>query len=79
MLAAHEAAVEVAIAFLDEHAAFTRRGHAGVLQVDTEGLVGVTFVHRTSRAADPQLHTHLLIANKVRAADGKWLAIDSNT
>jgi conjugative relaxase-like TrwC/TraI family protein len=76
VLAALEAAVEVAIAFLDEHAAFTRRGHAGVLQVDTEGLVGVTFVHRTSRAADPQLHTHLLIANKVRAADGKWLAID---
>jgi len=76
VLAAHEAAVEVAIAFLDEHAAFTRRGHAGVLQVDTEGLVGVTFVHRTSRAADPQLHTHLLISNKVRAADGKWLALD---
>jgi hypothetical protein len=33
-------------------------------------------VHRTSRAANPQLHTHLLIANKVRANDGKWLAID---
>ena len=76
VLAAHEAAVEEAIAFLDEHAAFTRRGHAGVLQVDTEGLLGVTFVHRTSRAADPQLHTHLLISNKVRAKDGKWLAID---
>jgi conjugative relaxase-like TrwC/TraI family protein len=76
VLAAHEAAVEVALAFLDEHTSFTRRGHAGVLQVDTEGLVGATFVHRTSRAADPQLHTHLLIANKVRAADGKWLAID---
>jgi conjugative relaxase-like TrwC/TraI family protein len=76
VLAAHEAAVEVAVAFLDEHGSFTRRGHNGVLQVDTEGLVGVTFVHRTSRAADPQLHTHLLIANKVRAADGKWLSID---
>jgi conjugative relaxase-like TrwC/TraI family protein len=76
VLAAHEAAVEVAIGFLDDHAAFTRRGHNGVLQVDTEGLVGATFVHRTSRAADPQLHTHLLIANKVRAADGAWLAID---
>jgi conjugative relaxase-like TrwC/TraI family protein len=76
VLAAHEAAVEEAIAFLDEHGSFTRRGHNGVLQVDTEGLLGATFVHRTSRAADPQLHTHLLIANKVRAADGKWLSID---
>ena len=77
VLAAHEAAVEVALAFLDDHAAFTRRGHNGVLQIDTEGLVGATFVHRTSRAADPQLHTHLLIANKVRATDGAWLAIDA--
>jgi conjugative relaxase-like TrwC/TraI family protein len=77
VLAAHESAVEVALAFLDEHAAFTRRGHNDVLQVDTDGLVGATFVHRTSRAADPQMHTHLLIANKVRAADGSWLALDA--
>ncbi|HUY05722.1 MAG TPA: MobF family relaxase, partial [Acidimicrobiales bacterium] len=74
---AHEAAVEVAMGFLDNHASFTRRGHNGVLQVDTEGFVGAVFVHRTSRAADPQLHTHLLVANKVRASDGKWLAIDA--
>ena len=41
------------------------------------GLIGTIFVHRTSRAADPQLHTHLLLANKVRAADGAWLALDA--
>ncbi|HUY06221.1 MAG TPA: MobF family relaxase [Acidimicrobiales bacterium] len=74
---AHEQAVEVAMGFLDDHASFTRRGHNGILQVDTEGFVGAVFVHRTSRAADPQLHTHLLVANKVRASDGKWLAIDA--
>src|SRR5487761_776717 len=50
--------------------------HDGVLQVDTEGLLAASFVHRTSRAADPQLHTHVLVANKVRAEDGKWLALD---
>ena len=74
---AHEAAVEVAMGFFDDHGSFTRRGHNGVLQVDTEGFVGAVFVHRTSRASDPQLHTHLLVANKVRAMDGKWLAIDA--
>ena len=76
VLAAHAAAVAASLAFLEDHAAFTRRGHNGVLQVDTEGLVAAGFVHRTSRAADPQLHTHLLVANKVRAEDGAWLALD---
>src|SRR3984957_17444551 len=64
------------MAFVEDHAAFTRRGHNGVLQVDTEGLLAASFVHRTSRAADPQLHTHVLVANKVRAEDGAWLALD---
>ena len=76
VLAAHDAAVAASLAFLEDHAAFTRRGHNGVLQVDTEGLVAAGFVHRTSRAADPQLHTHVLVANKVRAEDGAWLALD---
>jgi conjugative relaxase-like TrwC/TraI family protein len=76
VLAAHDAAVAASLAFLEDHAAFTRRGHNGILQVDTEGLVAAGFVHRTSRAADPQLHTHLLVANKVRADDGAWLALD---
>ena len=44
--------------------------------MDTEGLIAAGFVHRTSRAADPQLHTHVLVANKVRADDGAWLALD---
>jgi conjugative relaxase-like TrwC/TraI family protein len=77
VLCAHEAAVEEALAFLEDHAAFTRRGHGGILQVDTDGLVAASFVHRTSRASDPQLHTHVLVANKVRAKDGHWLALDA--
>ena len=75
--AAHDAALRAALVFVDDHAAFTRRGHNGVLQVDTEGLLAASFAHRTSRAADPQLHTHVLLANKVRAEDGKWLSLDA--
>lgn len=52
VLAAHHVAVGETLAFLDEHAAFTRRGHGGVHQVDTEGLIAASFTHRTSRAAD---------------------------
>ena len=76
MLAAHQVAVDESLRFLEEHAAFTRRGRGGVFQVDTEGFIAASFVHKTSRAADPQLHTHVLIANKVRAKDGAWLSLD---
>ncbi len=75
--AGHDAAVRAALSHLERHAAFTRRGRGGLFQADTRGLVGAAFVHRTSRALDPQLHTHVLLANKVQAAsDGRWLSID---
>ena len=76
--AAHIAAVEDAgLAYLEDHAALTRRGHNGVMVTDTEGLVIARFEHRTSRAGDPQLHSHCLILNKVRdPADGSWRALD---
>ena len=31
-----------------------------------------TFRHDTSRNLDPALHTHSVIANMVKGADGKW-------
>ncbi len=74
--AAHQAAVAAAVALLEDHAAFSRAGKAGVFQVDTGGLIVASFVHRTSRAVDPDLHTHLLVSNKVRCADGRWRALD---
>jgi conjugative relaxase-like TrwC/TraI family protein len=75
--AAHVVAVEDAgLAYLEDHAAFTRRGRNGVMVTDTDGLVIARFEHRTSRALDPQLHSHCLILNKVRdAQDGSWRAL----
>jgi conjugative relaxase-like TrwC/TraI family protein len=73
----HDAAVAAALEFLQDHAAFTRRGHGGTVQEATGGYLAAVFVHRTSRARDPQLHSHVLVANKVQAAsDGRWLAVD---
>ncbi len=74
--AGHEAAVAATVSFLEDHASFSRTGKAGVFQVDTDGLVVAAFVHRVSRAVDPQLHTHLLVSNKVRCLDGRWRAVD---
>lgn len=73
---AHQAAVGEALSFLEQHALFTRTGKNGVQQVDVRGLVATAFTHRDSRAGDPDLHTHVAVANKVQTLDGKWLSID---
>lgn len=76
ILAGAQVAVDAAIGYLEANAAFSRQGKGGVRQVDTEGLVVAQFMHRTSRAGDPQVHFHLLISNRVRCGDGKWRALD---
>ncbi|WP_345207195.1 MobF family relaxase [Fodinibacter luteus] len=73
---AHHDAVTDALAFIDKHALYTREGTNGVRQVDVTGLVAAAFTHRDSRAGDPDLHTHVAVANKVQTLSGKWLAID---
>jgi hypothetical protein len=62
---------------LDRHAALSRRGADGVEQIDSAGPVAAVFDHRSSRAGDPQLHTHALVLNKVRCSDGRWRTLDA--
>jgi conjugative relaxase-like TrwC/TraI family protein len=73
---AHHAAVKDALAFIEKHALFTRTGPQGIRQVNVQGLVATAFTHRDSRAGDPDLHTHVAVANKVQTLDGRWLSID---
>jgi conjugative relaxase-like TrwC/TraI family protein len=73
---AHQAAVKDALAFIEKHALFTRTGPQGIRQVNVRGLVAAAFTHRDSRAGDPDLHTHVAVANKVQTLDGRWLSID---
>jgi conjugative relaxase-like TrwC/TraI family protein len=73
---AHQAAVQDALRFLEEHALFTREGPQGIRQVNVRGLVAAAFTHRDSRAGDPDLHTHVAVANKVQTFAGRWLSID---
>jgi conjugative relaxase-like TrwC/TraI family protein len=73
---AHNEAVADALAFLEKHALYSREGTDGVRQVDVTGLVAAAFTHRDSRAGDPDLHTHVAVANKVQTLSGKWLSID---
>jgi hypothetical protein len=40
------------------------------------GFVAAAYQHRTSRAQDPHLHTHVIVANMARSPDGEWRALD---
>jgi conjugative relaxase-like TrwC/TraI family protein len=72
---AHDAAVRDALAVIEREALFTREGRNGARQVESRGLVATAFTHRDSRAGDPDLHTHVAVANKVQTRSGKWLSI----
>jgi conjugative relaxase-like TrwC/TraI family protein len=75
---AHDRAVSETVAFLEQEVARARRGHGGAIVHDVDGLIGAAFRHRSSRAGDPQLHTHVIVANLVRSTqDGRWSGLDS--
>ncbi len=74
---AHEAAVDAALGYLEREACWSRRGTNGTEGIAGEGFVGAAFRHRSSRAGDPHLHTHVLVANTTLAADGRWATLDA--
>jgi conjugative relaxase-like TrwC/TraI family protein len=75
---AHDAAVAAALGYLEREAGEVRRGKDGVCRLPGGGFVAAAFRHRTSRAGDPQLHTHVLVANMTRGADGRFSALDGH-
>lgn len=78
--AAHEHAIQDVVRHLENNVIMTRRGHNGVRQIDTKsGIIGTKFRHYDSRAGDPNLHDHVVIANRVEGADDKWSSIDGRT
>ena len=75
--AAHERAIQDVIRYLEQNVVMTRRGRNGVRQIETSsGVIGTKFRHWDSRAGDPNLHDHVVIANRVQGADGQWSSID---
>lgn len=66
---AHDTAVRGALRYIEETASFSRVGKGGLTRVQT-GLIAALFDHGTSRAMDPQLHTHALVMNVCVRDDG---------
>ncbi|GAB3862537.1 hypothetical protein GCM10028801_28180 [Nocardioides maradonensis] len=81
IIAAHHAAVGDVLEFFEREIAATRAGisdsDGAVAQVSVAGVAAVAFDHFDSRAGDPQLHTHVVVSNKVLTQmDGRWRSLD---
>lgn len=76
---AHDAAVAAVVDWIERHAHTRYRVNGEVCVFDADGIVAAAFRQHTSRALDPQLHTHVVIANRVPSPDGRWLALDART
>lgn len=79
---AHHEAMKDVLDLLERDVAMTRIGTEGprgaVAQVEVRGVVAAAYDHYDSRASDPQLHTHVVVANRVQGVhDGKWRTLDS--
>jgi conjugative relaxase-like TrwC/TraI family protein len=76
--ACHRQAIEVVLTYAEREVFHSRSGRNGVVQEDVEGVVATAFTHWDSRAGDPQLHDHVVVANRARSvSDGVWRTLDS--
>ncbi|HCM9429379.1 TPA: conjugative transfer relaxase/helicase TraI [Enterobacter hormaechei subsp. xiangfangensis] len=74
MLEAHNQAVQIAAGYVEKLVS-ARDTHDGITSIVPTGkMVAAAFTHDTSRNLDPQLHTHLIVANMTESK-GKWKAL----
>jgi conjugative relaxase-like TrwC/TraI family protein len=74
----HDIAVRAAASAIEQYGSTTRiRSNGRRMHVDTNGLTMAVFRQSTSRADDPQLHSHVIISSKVQTPDGRWYALDA--
>lgn len=74
ILAAHERAVGVALAYAEEHAELRRRVDGEIVHETTGRLLFARFTEHASREGDPHLHTHVVVLNMTNHADGDRMA-----
>jgi conjugative relaxase-like TrwC/TraI family protein len=82
MQAAHARAITAAMAYLHQHAGYTRVHNPITGAKDLQrlpGLVAVAYQHETSRCGDPHLHTHVIVPNRQARADGTLASMDSKS
>ncbi len=78
--AGHEEATTAALGYLERRGARVRRSLSRgqtPSSVTAGGFAAAAFLHRTSRAPDPHLHSHVLVANLAPGPEGRWSALDA--
>ena len=73
------AGTRAGLAYLQEHAGYSRVGHHGGGSgqwIDAHEFVVAQFLQHDSRERDPQWHIHNAILNRVLCSDGVWRGID---
>jgi conjugative relaxase-like TrwC/TraI family protein len=73
---AHERVSAMAFAELERFAGRQKNTRKARRREMTGNLCAAAFTHDASRALDPQLHTHFVVANATRDAEGRWVALD---
>jgi conjugative relaxase-like TrwC/TraI family protein len=74
----HADAVRAALDWAQEQGlVITRRGSGGGIHEAVREVAAATYLHTTSRAGDPQLHSHAVIVNICVRADGSTGTIDN--
>ncbi|WP_421629055.1 MobF family relaxase [Corynebacterium pseudogenitalium] len=73
----HHKAVADCIAWAEDEFIRTRAGAGGKIQERTQGIIAAEFTHFDTRMGDPDLHSHVLISNKVQNEQGRWKSLDS--
>ncbi|HEX3912865.1 MAG TPA: MobF family relaxase [Steroidobacteraceae bacterium] len=74
---AHMHAVERTLNFAEQQQLFiTRRRHNGIERESARPIIA-TYLHGTSREADPQLHTHAFVLNVAARDDGSYGTLET--
>jgi conjugative relaxase-like TrwC/TraI family protein len=75
---AHKQAVTKALDYLERETAEARMMVDGERSTERTGnFIVARFEHDTSRAQDPQVHTHVVIVNATQREDGAWRALSN--
>lgn len=80
LLQAHDEAVKATLRYIEQEYIITRNRNRAENTVEYEktgSMVAATFKHTTSRALDALLHTHSVIMNVTRRADGQWRSTEN--
>lgn len=74
----HQQAVATVLAYAEREVFKSRSGARGCVEENILGVVAAAFTHFDSRDADPQLHDHVVVWNRVQStSDGAWRTLDS--